>query len=101
MEFDKQLERLRRSLDVRRLTLQMNAGAAGGPLECLISDKEGDVCVHAVIFRDMNDNPDIFVRSFSSDTAAYVVPLIEKIGDTSATLNATRLLQERNETSLN
>lgn len=86
--FDLQMVAFWQALQERGLEWQLiNRRWLGEPMRVLISDPSTGTCVYTAIFEDAAGNPDIFVRTCSSSSAEYVVPLISAIGDASDEIN--------------
>lgn len=86
--FDLQMVAFWQALQERGLEWQLiNTRLLGEPMRVLISDPSTGTCVYTAIFEDAAGNPDIFVRTCSSSSAEYVVPLISAIGDASDEIN--------------
>lgn len=86
--FDLQMVAFWQALQERGLEWQLiNRRWLGEPMRVLISDPSTGTCVYSAIFEDAAGNPDIFVRTCSSSSAEFVVPLILAIGDASDEIN--------------
>lgn len=86
--FDLQMVAFWQALQERGLEWQLiNRRWLGEPMRVLISDPSTGTFVYSAIFEDAAGNPVIFVKTCSSSSAEYVVPLISAIGDASDEIN--------------